>query len=116
MTVEPKAAAAAGRRSEHKGQPYYFCSDECKKQFDAEPARTRPSRNQSTDGAFLPLMGRLCQASRFLGLDKSAPEVNSQREFDDRPSLRPAFTRLREMVSGLHDASGESQQVTGCQC
>jgi membrane fusion protein, copper/silver efflux system len=39
MEIDQKRAAAAGRRSEYKGATYYFCADECKKQFDAEPAR-----------------------------------------------------------------------------
>jgi YHS domain-containing protein len=39
MEVDEKRAAAAGRKSEHKGTTFYFCADDCKKQFDAEPAR-----------------------------------------------------------------------------
>ncbi len=34
MDVDP--AKAAGK-SEYKGKTYYFCSDHCKKQFDANP-------------------------------------------------------------------------------
>jgi Cu+-exporting ATPase len=34
MQVEP--AKAAGK-SEYKGQTYYFCSDYCKRRFDAAP-------------------------------------------------------------------------------
>jgi len=30
---------AAKLTSEHQGRTYSFCSDLCKKQFDAEPAR-----------------------------------------------------------------------------
>jgi YHS domain-containing protein len=39
MDVDGKRAAAAGRQSAYKGVTYYFCADECKKQFDAEPGR-----------------------------------------------------------------------------
>jgi membrane fusion protein, copper/silver efflux system len=39
MDVDEKRAAAAGRKSEYQGATYYFCADECKKRFDAEPAR-----------------------------------------------------------------------------
>lgn len=39
MEVDEKRAAAAGRRSQHEGTSYYFCADECRKRFDAEPAR-----------------------------------------------------------------------------
>ncbi len=34
MRVEEKTAPA---RSEYRGQPYYFCSDQCKQQFDKSP-------------------------------------------------------------------------------
>ena len=39
MDVDEKRAAAAGRKSEYKGQTYFFCSDICKKQFDQEPGK-----------------------------------------------------------------------------
>jgi len=39
MEVDEKSAAAAGRKSDHGGKTFYFCSDECKKSFDADPAR-----------------------------------------------------------------------------
>jgi len=39
MDVDEKRAAAAGRKSEYKGATYYFCADECKKQFDADPTK-----------------------------------------------------------------------------
>jgi Cu+-exporting ATPase len=35
MEVEPAKAAAT---SDHGGQRYYFCSEECKEVFDANPA------------------------------------------------------------------------------
>lgn len=39
MTVDAKAAAAAGRTLEYKGTTYYFCSDDCKTKFRADPAK-----------------------------------------------------------------------------
>jgi membrane fusion protein, copper/silver efflux system len=39
MDVDAKRAAAAGRRSEYNTRTFYFCSDDCKKQFDKEPAK-----------------------------------------------------------------------------
>ena len=39
MEVDVKAAVAAGLTSDYKGTTYYFCSDDCKKKFDKEPAR-----------------------------------------------------------------------------
>jgi YHS domain-containing protein/multidrug efflux pump subunit AcrA (membrane-fusion protein) len=39
MEVDAKKAAAAGLKSDYKGQTYYFCADECKKRFEAEPAK-----------------------------------------------------------------------------
>jgi Cu+-exporting ATPase len=38
MEVDVKAAVAAGLRSDYKGKTFYFCSDDCKKKFDKEPA------------------------------------------------------------------------------
>ena len=39
MDVDEKRAAAAGLRSEYQGTTYYFCADECRRRFDAEPAK-----------------------------------------------------------------------------
>jgi len=39
MDVDPREAAAAGLKSEYKGTTYFFCSDQCKKTFDKEPAK-----------------------------------------------------------------------------
>ncbi len=44
MEVDEKRAAAAGRNSEYQGATYYFCADECKKRFDAEPAKHAQAR------------------------------------------------------------------------
>jgi len=44
MDVDEKRAAAAGRRSEFEGATYYFCADECKRRFDAEPAQHAQAR------------------------------------------------------------------------
>ena len=38
-TSIPPRPRAAGRVSQHAGHTYYFCSDDCKKQFDADPAK-----------------------------------------------------------------------------
>ncbi len=39
MEVDAKKVAAAGRSATHEGHTYYFCSDECKKKFEAGPAQ-----------------------------------------------------------------------------
>lgn len=44
MEVDEKRAAAAGRKSEYQGTTYYFCADECKQRFDAEPAKHAQAR------------------------------------------------------------------------
>jgi len=41
MTVDEVKARAANRLSQYQGQNYYFCSDGCKKRFDADPAKHR---------------------------------------------------------------------------
>jgi Cu+-exporting ATPase len=39
MHVDEGKAKAAGNTVDHGGMTYYFCSDECKKTFDKDPAR-----------------------------------------------------------------------------
>ena len=39
MEVDRSKAAAAGRMVVYSDQPYYFCSDECRKKFEASPAQ-----------------------------------------------------------------------------
>jgi YHS domain-containing protein len=39
MQVDVKTAVAAGLTSVYKGTTYYFCSEDCKKKFDKEPAK-----------------------------------------------------------------------------
>jgi len=39
MEVDQKKAAAAGRSAVHEGHTYYFCADDCKKKFEAEPGQ-----------------------------------------------------------------------------
>jgi Cu+-exporting ATPase len=39
MEVSPSKAEKAGRRSDFQGKSYYFCSDECKEQFDKSPEK-----------------------------------------------------------------------------
>jgi RND family efflux transporter MFP subunit len=39
MAVDTKKAAAAGLRADYKGTTYFFCSEDCKKAFDQEPAK-----------------------------------------------------------------------------
>lgn len=36
MNVDPQSAAAT---AEHGGTSYYFCSEHCRKQFEANPAQ-----------------------------------------------------------------------------
>jgi RND family efflux transporter MFP subunit len=39
MDVDERRAAEAGRTSVHHGTAFYFCADQCKQQFDAEPSK-----------------------------------------------------------------------------
>jgi len=39
MDVDPAKAKAANRTSVYQGKTYFFCSDECKKTFDADPSK-----------------------------------------------------------------------------
>ena len=42
MEVDQTKAKAAGRTAVHRGTSYFFCSDSCKKRFDANPERFVP--------------------------------------------------------------------------
>jgi len=44
MEVDEKRAAAAGMKSEYEGKTYYFCTDDCRKRFDAKPAKHAQAR------------------------------------------------------------------------
>lgn len=37
MEVDPEQAG--GNKTERNGRTYYFCCEQCKKQFDADPAK-----------------------------------------------------------------------------
>lgn len=54
MTVDPDRASA---RSSFDGTTYYFCSETCRRAFEAEPARyARPaSESEPADSADVPL-------------------------------------------------------------
>jgi len=39
MEVDGKKASAADRTAVHAGRTYYFCADECRKKFEADPAK-----------------------------------------------------------------------------
>ena len=39
MSVDMKEATAASRTADRNGTTYYFCSDHCRGQFKAEPAK-----------------------------------------------------------------------------
>ena len=53
MQVDEKTAAA---KSEYKGDTFYFCSQECKRRFDADPERYAPAPEQPdlTAGFYAP--------------------------------------------------------------
>jgi YHS domain-containing protein len=61
MVVDQPKASAAGRAVSHHGRTYFFCSDTCKKQFEANPPRYAekdppPTRapGRAADGQALP--------------------------------------------------------------
>ena len=37
MDIDPKDPAVAGRKVVYEGKAYYFCSDECKRDFQKDP-------------------------------------------------------------------------------
>lgn len=53
MTVDSAKAKTAGRTSTYEGKTFYFCNDECKKHFDAAPAKyaAKQKTEASTESA-----------------------------------------------------------------
>jgi len=47
MEVDRADAKAAGRTSQYRGTTYYFCSDHCKKSFQADPGKYVPKQKKS---------------------------------------------------------------------
>jgi P-type Cu+ transporter len=47
MDVKPEQAAA---KSQHRGEDVYFCSKQCKTQFDKEPERYMTTANPARQG------------------------------------------------------------------
>jgi RND family efflux transporter MFP subunit len=47
MTVDPKAPKAI--RTEHGGKTYYFCSEHCRKAFEANPGKYTPKKMSAQD-------------------------------------------------------------------
>jgi Cu+-exporting ATPase len=45
MDVQPEKAAD---KSQHKGQTYYFCSSECKREFENSPERYAKGEKQKS--------------------------------------------------------------------
>jgi membrane fusion protein, copper/silver efflux system len=50
MDLDAGKAGTAGRKREHQGKSYYFCSDACQKQFDQTPERYVHQEGQAERG------------------------------------------------------------------
>jgi membrane fusion protein, copper/silver efflux system len=50
MDLDAGKAGAAGRKREHQGKSYYFCSDACQKQFDQDPGHYVRQEGQAERG------------------------------------------------------------------
>lgn len=46
MGIDHDRAVAAGRKTEYNGETFYFCSDQCKRKFDAAPAQYSAPMNK----------------------------------------------------------------------
>ncbi len=72
--VDSEKSAAAGLRSEYKGLVHYFCSDDCRREFDRQPERFTPkARNTETDA----LPDRRLEAKSGRSIGKAKQQVNS---------------------------------------
>jgi YHS domain-containing protein len=102
MEVDRDKAKSAGRASTHGGETYYFCSDQCKQRFDANPEKYRrhaTSQSQPISTALPPV---------------AAPTAR------DRPELDPVGERLRQAERTMNmtaaDAGGRTIFATDPVC
>lgn len=51
MSVDPAKAKDAGLTSVFEGKTFYFCGADCKKQFDADPAKFAAAAKSGTTGS-----------------------------------------------------------------
>jgi len=60
MDVDPVKAKAAGRSSQYQGTTYYFCADQCKRKFDADPAQYAGGTSGQSKQAQGPAIDPVC--------------------------------------------------------
>jgi YHS domain-containing protein len=51
MNVEIEEAKARNLMAEHKGRTFYFCSEECRSQFEANPEQFLGTQSTSVKGS-----------------------------------------------------------------
>ncbi len=100
MEVDRGKATTAGRTSAYRGKTYYFCSDQCKRQFDANPgtlAREAPYRAQAVSGG---------EARQVASSPRGAASPGEHAEHD------PIVERLRQADRTMNmtaaDAAGRT--------
>jgi len=76
MGVDQARAKAAGRTAVHRGTSYFFCSDSCKKRFDATPERFVPGPSSPAPSSAEPA-GRTVPAPP--AEDRRRPEEGEDR-------------------------------------
>ena len=80
MDVDRVKAKAAGRISEYQGTTYYFCSDQCKRKFDGNPAQYTggsPGQSKQAQG---PAIDPVCGMEVDRAKAKAAGRTSQYRE------------------------------------
>ena len=103
MTVDEKRAAAAGRKSVYKGTEYHFCSDECKRKFDAAPesfagvgAAPAPHSMAGTQSAAVdPVCGMTVDPKQAVAAGRRSDHDGKRRTTSAPTSARSSSTRTR---------------------
>ncbi len=118
MDVDRVKAKAAGRTSQHQGATYYFCSDQCKRQFDQDPAQFTggaPGQSKEAQGpAIDPVCGMEVdraeakaggRTSRYRGTTYFFCADHCKKQFDKEPAKylkKPAGSGHSSGSGGVH--------------
>ena len=129
MDVSEEQAAG---KSEHEGETYYFCSEHCKHQFDADPESYLSSETQDSGESpaektesdadqktTLPISGMHC-AGCAQTIEKSLRQVSGVQEAhvnfaaeQASVSYDPEQTKRNDLVQAVKDAGYDVKEASG---
>lgn len=91
MEVDAKKAAAAGLTIAHDGHTYYFCSEDCKKKFQAEPARYTAGEHSHEHATEAPAVVKTASQPR----NGSMPQTAGSKQ------AAPEAAHVKDLVCGM---------------